>query len=148
MAATAPITELRQAIIALLEAEFPSELAGVKPGRLHPAHPGGWAGVYPIQEAASAAVSITQDTMLAIQVFLPWAKQVDPTRVADPTTLESYAERIRERVFTANHPRVGSAGVWYFRVTRVDYEADPTGQITRFTAYVTAPGQNYAETSA
>lgn len=149
MAQTAPITETRAFVQAALEAEFTPDELRVKPGRLHASHPGGFAGIYPMSESEGRNV-LDQDSMVAVQVFLPWeaGRNIDARRVVDPTQIESYAERLRERIYTMTHPRLGTAGLWDARVTRVEYEADPTGQVTRFTAYVIGIGQNFAETTA
>lgn len=146
---TAPVTQLRTRLKAIIEDEFGNTLP-VKMGRLHEAHPGPAAGIYPLTEVEGRQV-LVQDTAAAVQVFLPWAPprgQVRPDFVADPAVLEEYAERLREAVYGGTHPINATRGVWDLRLTRVDYQPDPTGQITRFTATVVAIGENFAETDA
>lgn len=145
-ASPAPVTALRQAVRAMLEAEFAGEFH-FKDGKLHSAHPGGYIGIYPVQEAEGRRV-LDQDSAVRVQVFLPWTAQVRPDFVADPAAIETVAQRMRERFYSATHPYAGSAGVWDLRLVRVDYEEDPIGQVTRLGATIVSIGQNFAETSA
>lgn len=143
-----PSTTVRAALKAILRAEFSEvELIDVRDDKLHPAIQGPVAGIYPMSESEGRRV-LDQDTLVAVQVYLRWKPEIRPEQQVDPTTIESYAQRFREALYTATHPMAGSAGVWDFRILRVEYEDDPTGNRSRFTAYVQAIGQNFAETSA
>jgi hypothetical protein len=145
---TSPSMTVRNLLVEVLRDEFSTaELSDVRHGKLHPSIQGPIAAVYPVEEGEGRRV-IDQDTLVAVQVYLKWSERVDPRATTDPTTIEAYAERFREAVYTATHPYAGSAGVWDLRVLRVVYEDDPTGQRTRFTAFVQAMGQNFAETTA
>lgn len=144
---TSPATSVRSQVKAILQATFPA--ATVRDGKLHPANGVGSfvIGIYPVSEQEGFRV-LDQDTTLIVQVYFPWKKEVDPSYVADPTQLETAAEQLREAVYTATRNYAGTAGVWDFRVTRIDYTDDPTGQRTRFEATIQAIGQNFAETTA
>jgi hypothetical protein len=150
MATTSPINKLIEEVKAALGAEFdPSELTVVD-GRLHEAYrPAGVpvAALYPVEEA-EAAVSLLQDSAVAVQVFLPWELQREPQRIVDPAPVGDLIHRIRTRLYSTTHPYMGSAELWDLRLARVDYQADPVGNITRATAIVAAYGQNLAETTA
>lgn len=143
--ATAPATEQRQAVQAILTTAFPA--AEILPGKLHPskAQDHMTIGVYPGSEAESQRV-LDQTTVVYVQLFLPWQKKVDPEYVVDPTPLEAAAQAFREAFLAGTHPRAGTTGVWDFRLVAIDYGDDPTGQRTRFLATVQGMGLNYAET--
>lgn len=155
MSQTALATQARAAVTAAITTAFAAEIAGgwaIAQGKLHPSYPGDRAGVptfgvYPQAETEGRLV-LDQDTTIIVQLFLPWTKRIDPAQVLDPTALEGYAERLREAHYTAQLSQVGTGSFWEWRVTRIDYLLDPTGQVTRFEATIRAKGQNYAETHA
>lgn len=145
-----PSTQVRHALETILSGEFGEDELEVRHGKLHDSINGplAVAGTYPLSEAEGRNV-LDQETLIMVQVFLPWPKEIDPQRVREPELIEQWAERFREAVFDATHPVVGaSAAVWYFRVLRVDYKTDPIGDISRFEATVLAFGQNFSETNA
>lgn len=157
MSQVALATQARNTVIAMLTTVFAAELAAgwqIKPGRLHPSYPGlaqgppGVFGVYPRVESEGRRV-LDQTTTVMVQLFLAWPRgRLDPSVVIDPTVIEGYGERIREGHFTAQQSFTGTGSFWDWRVTRIDYTEDPTGQVTRLEATIQATGQNYAETHA
>lgn len=157
MSQTALATQARNAVIATINTAFAAEIAAgwvVLPGRLHTAYPGlqqgppGAFGVFPRSESEGRRV-LDQDTIVMVQLFLDWPRgRLDPKVVIDPTVLEGYAERLREAHYTAGATFVGTGSFWDWRVARIDFLEDPTGQVTRFEATIKAIGQNYAETHA
>lgn len=145
--ATSPATTLRQFLIDTIRAEFSNtELVEVRSDRMHPAMQGPRAAVYPLTEAQGSNAYI-QDTEVAVQVYLKWDPQVDPAQSVDPTDAETYAQRIREAVYSATHPLAPNDSMWDVAVLRVQYEADPTGNVSRFTMYVYGSASNFAETT-
>lgn len=145
--AASPATTLRNFLITTIRGAFTNaELIEVRSDRMHPAMLGPRAAVYPLVEQQGANAYV-QNTQVAVQVFLKWNPEVNPAQLVDPTDAESFAERIREAIYTATHPLAPNASMWDVAVTRTEYEADPTGNVSRFTMYVSGISSNFAETT-
>lgn len=144
-----PATKLRTQVRAILVSEFTSAELTIFDDKLHESlgQDGPVAGIYPVFENEGVRV-LDQDTEVAVQVFLRWSKQVQPTQTVDPLAAETYAERVRDATYRYTTPYAGSSEVWDLRLTGIAYEDDPTGNVSRFTATFRAIGQNFAETTA
>jgi hypothetical protein len=135
-------TAVRNAVIAALNTEFAAEGITFKHDKMHPAMglSGPVGAVYPDGETERPGRVIEQVTVVYVQVFRQWTKEVDPAQEVDPTTTEAWANRVKTRLKGAQN--LGTGDVWYFRVTTVAYMDDPTGNRTRFLARVQAHGGN------
>jgi hypothetical protein len=145
MTVTAPETELRQRLITVATAEFKSESIVFKSDKIHDSlgHDGvAVGGVYPGPAEEENGQGLVQRTTVFIQIYTAWDKKVDPHQEVDPALIEGYAERLRRAVEDDNNGAPGDQHLWYYRITRIEYPPDPTGNITRLIATVTASSQN------
>lgn len=147
MAAAA--TELRTLIRAALDAEFAPEGITFADDKLSGAVATDRArgAVYPRSEQEGTK-TLDQAVEAIIQLYAQWDKQIDPEQSVSPALIEDYAERVKRALLAVNSP--GTEKGWFFRVIRVDYLPDPTGNITRAELTVRSFGENTAllETSA
>jgi hypothetical protein len=149
MSVTAPETEARAALKAVIDTEFATEGFTAANDRLHGSL--GWKGTViglsPIQAAPQVQEQAVLRSRIMVQFYGKWDKKIDPTQSVDPVTIETYAERFRNAIRTGDPD---SNSVWFFRLISIQYPPDPTGNITRFEATVEAVGNNSAlyETSA
>jgi hypothetical protein len=134
-------TEARQLLKAKLEEAWPS--IEVKSDRLHlslgdeePV-----IGIFPERRVPSARDKLVNELNLVVQFFGKYEKKVDRNQSIDPSAVEAAAETFAELL--ASNPR--NANIWYFELTRLEYPPDPTGNITRFVAYVTARANNLSQ---
>lgn len=138
---TAPETLARQALINVLATKFaPVE---VRSDRLHASLGDEFPviGVYPERTAPEPRNSYQNEFQLAVQYFNQYEKKVDRQQTVDPAVIEDLAEKFRATLKAAD-PKTGAVG--YFELSRIEYPPDPTGNMTRFVAYVTAYGNNSA----
>lgn len=139
-------TELRTVIRDALNTEFAGQVT-FDDDRLSGAvandrHRG---AVYPTSEVE---VGIDQSVEVRVQIFCRWEKEIDPEQSVSPALIESFVGRAKRRLQTVNSP--GTEKTWFFTVPRVEYLADPTGNITRAEIAVRSRGENVAilETTA
>lgn len=147
----APETRVREQVINVLEAEFGSEL-DVRDDKIHASlgQQSAVAGVYPSSGEEGIRDVNQQVTYCTVQVFRQWDKKIDPEQTVSPAEIEAYAQRFRKALRASAHPYLGDEGLWFYRVTRIDYPPDPSGNITRFVATIKAWSENagVTETSA
>lgn len=134
-------TEARTILISLLETTFaPVE---VRADRLHASlgdeEP--LIGVYPAETRPEPRNKLINEIQLIVQYFGEYELKVDRNQQVDPSFIEGKAEEFRN--ILASNPR--SAKVWYYDLTRLEYPIDPTGNITRFIAHLTARSDNTAQ---
>lgn len=148
MTVTAPETELRNRILAALNTEFSSDNITFISDKLHPSLGlnGAVGGVYPGNAEESFSNGLVLSATCYVQLYLPWTAQVDPKMTVDPTAIENMAERVRRTCLADDVAFAGSTQLWFYRVTRVEYPPDPTGNISRLQATVLAASQNSALT--
>lgn len=139
---SSPATTARSTLIDLLVAEFGPDQFAVRPDRLDKAlgYDCAVIGVYPVREMPNPRDRLELLTTLQVQVFGHWNPETDPNEVVDPVTAEAWAWRFRQMI--ANYKQTGTSDVWWFQLDTIDYQNDPTGNITRFVATVTARGGN------
>lgn len=144
MTVTAPETALRQRLIALLTREFRTEAIEFKSDKIHDSLGQDTAigGVYPGPASEKLRNGLVQDTIVYVQLFNQWEPRIDPTQAVDPTTIETWAERIRRACRVDDDAFAGDSHLWFYRVLRVEYPPDPTGNISRLLAQVSASSQN------
>jgi hypothetical protein len=141
----APETEARNALIAMLAAEFAAEQFPIKDDKLHRSlgSNGTTLGVYPDRTVSSARDRLVSEMSLVVQFYGKYDLRVDPQQTVSPSRIEDFADRFRNALRTRN-PDPNSPGVWYFTLERIEYPDDPTGNKTRFEAHLTARGNNGA----
>jgi hypothetical protein len=96
--------------------------------------------ISPNSEAPMPNAEVTLLGEILVQWYDHWDKEIDPTQQVDPFTITGYADRFRRRVESTT--AAATTEVWYFKVLRIDYVNDPTGNKTRFHALVRAYGDN------
>lgn len=142
---TVPETQARQSLIAVLESEFASEAFPVLDDKLHSSMGGNAAttviGVSPVRTvpASGRGGRYVAEMEVLVQFYMPWDKEVDNEQQVSAAPVEAYADRFR-RALKAADPNTGA--VWYFDLSRVEFPDDPTGNKTRFEAYIVARGNN------
>lgn len=143
---TAPETVARQRLIALIEAEFAPESLEVRSDRLNESlgQDGPLGAVFPSTATEDPRNGLVLSSLLNVQLFRQWSNDLDPTQTVDPSAIEEWAERLR-RACRADIDAAGwSEHLWYYRVQKIDYNPDPTGNISRLIASVEAVSQNPA----
>lgn len=143
-----PATALRHRLIASLNPEFAGDTPPIVFGSDKLNDSLGTAGpigaVYPATDAERVQnVSVVEVTVY-IQLFNQWTAVVDPKQVYDPDIVEAQAERIRRVAQAETIEGPNDAHLWFYRVTRIDYPPDPTGNISRLLATVVGTAQNPA----
>lgn len=142
---TPPETQVRARVKAIFAATFAAEGWEAADDKLTRA--AGKDGVtqaacYP--EAARERFGAVEmlDIPVVLQLYLAYTAEPDENIVVDPTIIEGYAGRLRTAFRTqssANDP-----DFWSLRLQRIEYPPDPTGNISRFEAYILGAGQNEA----
>lgn len=140
----APTTQAREYIQDILNAEFKPERISVRAGFTDNslAQYGVMAAVYPISEEPGQDVRLELRTAIGVDFLTVWEPDPDVERIVDPAVIEGYANRFR--LALAAYQQTGTSDIWWFQLDELNYETDPTGNITRFSAVVTAYGQNPA----
>lgn len=143
-AIVAPETVAREALLEALRIEFAAEQFIIKDDKLHPSLGDSRTvvGVYPERSVSNAQDKFVTQFELVVQFYAKYDLEVDREQSVSPSTIESYAERFRRSIRTGVDPKTGA--VWYFDLQRINYPDDPTGNKTRFEAFMTARGNNSA----
>lgn len=144
MPVTAPETTARARLKALVEAEFDAETLTVLDDRLNEsrAQDSHVAAVYPGASQENSRNGLVLDTTLFVQLFREWDNVLDAAQVVDPADIEEWAERLRRAIRDDLDAAGFDEHLWYFRVIKIEYNPDPTGNISRLVATVTTHSQN------
>lgn len=145
MSVTAPETTVRGRLKTLLEEEFEEEGLAIRSDRLHESlgTDGPVGGVYPAQTAPNVSNEVILESVVHVQLFRKWTPEINPKQAVDPGDIEEWAERLR-RACQADHAAVGTKYLWFYSVVKIEYPADPSGNISRLIATVLARAQNPA----
>lgn len=145
MSVTAPETEARAALKALLTSTFGADTPApqISDDRLHESlgSKGTRIGTYPVRARPRLNNQLVMESEIVVQYFGRWRKEINPEQKVDPAITETVAERFRRALRTGDP---NSGRVWYFELQSLEYPPDPTGNITRFVATVIARGDNPA----
>lgn len=139
---TSPMTTARNALLARMHDEFGGDGFTVVADKLHKSLGRDGTtriGVSPIQETPLSSNRLVVGYAMLVQFYGKWTDKIDPALSIDPTAVETYSERFK-RSLKGHDPNTDT--VWYFLLTDLTYPDDPTGNITRFEAKVTATGSN------
>lgn len=151
MATTAPETALRTRLITALKSEFKKEGINFLNDKLHDSkgREGAIGAVYPGPSQVQLGNELVLEPTAYVQLFGKWTAEVDPDKTVDPTPIEEWAERIRRACQSdaSEGAEEGTAHLWFYSVQRVDYPADPSGNISRLLATVVGKAQNPALTA-
>lgn len=141
---SAPSTTARQTVQSIISDEFSAERISVRPGFLDTSlgQYGPCAGVVPVSEEPNPDDRLQLITTLQVELYAMWEADPDPERIVDPATIEDYAYRFRTAL--GDYQQTPTSSIWWFRLDELTYDADPTGNISRFVAVVSAYGQNPA----
>lgn len=142
----APETQARQALLSLMQAEFAGDGVAFKDDKLHGSvgHNGSAIGCYPERSVAYSRDRLVNEMHFVVQFYGKYDLRVDPNQTVSPSAVEGYADRFRSAMKSRN-PDVNDAAVWYFNLDQIVFPPDPTGNITRFEAHLTAYGNNGAQ---
>lgn len=147
MTVTAPETKLRTRLLSILAVEFTTEAVDWRDDKIHDSL--GWdsgpvGGCYPNQAGESFGQGLVQDTLVTVQLFNSWKREINPNETVSPATIEEWGERIRRACKADKNGIAGGvdAHMWYYRVLRIEYPDDPSGNKTRLLATVQASSQN------
>lgn len=143
-----PYAVAAEGLKAIIDVEFADELIVATHDKLHESMglEGIEVGISPTDQVPLSSNANVLDTGLFVQFYGLWEKMVDPTQQVDPRLVTGWADRFRRRVESTQAGAAGSSEVWYYEVLRVEYPDDPTGNKSRFNAYVRARGDNTALT--
>lgn len=145
----AAITEFREAVKALVTAEFTAEGFPVKSDKLADSvgHDGPMAAVYPEREAPGES-GVSQAMLVVVQVYNRYELNVDEYQTVDPAVIEGWAWRLLRSFKGNSSPSTNK--VWWFNVAMIEYPDDPTGNKTRFLMHIEghAPNAQLEETIA
>jgi hypothetical protein len=144
-----PAKQLASELRAVLEGEFNGEGITVYDDKLLVASGENAAqiGIYPEGEEEYPGNANALLVTVNVQVYNSWSSEWanDPDQHVDPSTIADWADRFRRAVKTHNATRGRVDNLWYFRVTRIQYGDDPTGNRTRFEATVIGVADNDGE---
>lgn len=147
--ADAPETVAREALQAVLEDVYAAEQFPVKDDYLDESlgEKGTVIAVSVERAVPRPGNTLVNEIQLKVQFYGKWVKKADPYQTVSGAPIEDRAHRFRTALRTRD-PRTDD--VWYFSLDRIEYPRDPTGNKTRYEAYVTATGNNSAliETTA
>lgn len=140
-----PETTARNRIINILETEFAADGLKVRSDKLNGSlgDTGHVAGVSPNVAASQRNNELVLQQEILVQVFHRYRADIDPEQKVDPSIIEAWADRFRRACKTQS--AIADPDCWFFNVSRIEYPDDPTGNKTRFNAYVTVYGNNTAE---
>jgi hypothetical protein len=145
MTVTAPETVARGRLIAILEAEFGGDGVEVRSDKLNESlaidKPLG--AVYPGVSTENPRNGLVLDTVVYVQLFRRWDNAIDAAQTVDPADIEEWAERLR-RACQADLADQAGEHMWYFRVQRIDFPDDPSGNKSRLLAAVNVDSSNPA----
>lgn len=141
---TPPETLAREQLRDMLAAEYAAEQFPVRDDKLHGSlgANGTVLGVYPERTPSSTRDRLVNEMEIIVQFYGKYDLKVDPTQTVSPSWIEAHAERFRNALRTITD--TGTGQVWYYTLERIEYPDDPTGNKTRFEAYIRARGNNTA----
>lgn len=145
MPVTPPETQARESMIALLATEFAAEQFPIRDDKLHASlgSKGTILGVYCDRTVSSPRNRYVSEIEVVVQFYARYDLRVDPEQSVSPKVIEAFADRFR-RALQAGGADPNTGSVWYFTLERIDYPDDPTGNKSRFEAYLRARGNNTA----
>lgn len=137
-----PFHTIFNSLKTIIEAEFTDRSVTVVPDKLHPALGTERleVGLSPVREVAMSGNEITLVSTVLLQWYDLWDKEVDPGQMVSPFPITELADRLRRAINAAGN--TGTSDVWYYKVTDISYDDDPTGNKTRFEATILAYGDN------
>lgn len=142
----APYEVAAVALKTIIDTEFTPEGFSARHDRLHESL--GWnetaIGISPIAQFPVPRGAAAMETQVRIQFYSKYFRDIDPEQAVDPNIIARFADRFMRAVERADVTIPGTPEVWFFRVTRIDYPLDPTGNNSRFEATVVATGNNVA----
>lgn len=99
-------------------------------------------GIAPEEDLASPGNILVQETNLIVKFFNLWTDEISPDTIVDPRIITTYAERFRRALLASKVTTPSTEQVWWFDVRRVTFPDDPTGNKSRFWAYIRCFGNN------
>lgn len=97
-------------------------------------------GISPLRQLPAPGNGVILQTAIQVKFLGTYYKDVNNEQQVDPRIVADYAERFRRALF--GPPIAPNQHHWYFNLTGIEYPRDPTGNVTRFVAALTAWSQN------
>jgi hypothetical protein len=128
----------------VLTAEFAADGFPILDDKLHGSvgRDGSRIGVYCDRFLPNAQNRYVGEVECVVQFYGAYDLRVDPNQVVSPGIIEERADRFRNALRNFSEPGTGNR--WYYRLERLEYVDDPTGNKTRFEAYIRAFANNNA----
>lgn len=141
---TPPETLARTGLMDILTAEFATDGFSVLDDKLHGSvgRDGTRIAVYTERFVPNFSNRYVGESECVVQFYGKYDLKVDPNQTVSPGIIEARAERFRTALRAFSEPGTGDR--WYYRLERLEYPDDPTGNKTRFEAYVRAFANNTA----
>lgn len=141
---TPPETLARAGLMDVLTAEFAADGFPILDDKLHGSvgRDGTKFGIYCDRFLSSPGNRLVGEIECIVQCYGKYDLRVDPNQAVSPGIVEARAERFRDALRGYAEP--GTGRLWYYRLERLEYPDDPTGNKTRFEAYVRAFSNNTA----
>ena len=144
MARIVPYHTAATALKTIIDTEFPDRAVAAQHDKLHESL--GYdkldVGISPIEEAPMPTNEVTNQLLIFVQWYDVWEKLVDNAQQVNPFPITDMADRFRRAVRRQQATADGSDEVWFFKVLRIQYPDDPTGNKTRFEATILVYGNN------
>jgi hypothetical protein len=103
---------------------------------------GSIAGVSLIRQVPAPGNRVAMHTLIQVQFFDGWDKEIDPTQEVDPRIIDGYHARLLNRIQSTTVTASGDH--WFFQWEGTEYPRDPTGNKTRFVMQIRAWSNNSA----
>lgn len=144
MARIVPYHTAATALKTIIDTEFTDRSVAAQHDKLHESL--GYerldVGISPIEESPMTGNEVTNQLLILVQWYDLWEKLVDNTQQVNPFPITDIADRFRRAIRRQQASAAGSSEVWFFKVIRINYPDDPTGNKTRFEATILAYGNN------
>ena len=136
-----------EAVKQMIDTEFAAEQITCIHDELHEALGsddvgGSIAGVSLIRQTPAPGNRTAMHTLIQVQFFDGWDKEIDPTQEVDPRIIDGYHARLLHRIQSTNVTASGDH--WFFQWEGTEFPRDPTGNKTRFVMTIRAWSNNAA----
>lgn len=101
-------------------------------------------GISPIRRLKHPNDQMIAHTMIFIQFYDVWKKEIDPEQQVNPFRVAGFQHRLEVALERAQATVAATDEVWYFLPESTEFPRDPTGNKTRFEMTVRCYGDSGA----